>query len=119
MLLYLGMYVITRSDGSATPLLYYPGSPLFLATYPVSFVRRRQAACRPLVSARSGPRLLAPTLALGVGIVAASAISGFGTPAANAMTGPRAAAPTGRHTVNQPRGRVITRTRPPPQRRAA
>ncbi len=103
-LLYLGMYLITRSDGSATPLLFYPGLALFLATYPVSFVRRRQAACRPLVSARNGRRLLATTLALGVGIVAASAISGFGAPAANAMTGPRAPAPTGRHTMNQPAG---------------
>jgi len=26
-LLYLGMYVITRRDGTATPLLFYPGPP--------------------------------------------------------------------------------------------
>ncbi len=83
-LLYFGMYVITRSDGTAAPLLFYSGLVLFLATYPISFARRRQATCRPLVSPRSGRRLFATTLALGVALVAASAISGFGAPAANA-----------------------------------
>lgn len=97
-LLYLGMYVITR-DGTASPLLFYPGLALFLATYPISFARRRQAACRPLVSPRSGRRLLAATLALGVTVVAASAISGFGAPTASATTGPPVLSPTMPHTT--------------------
>ncbi len=101
MLLYLGMYVITRRDGTASPLLFYPGLALFLATYPISFARRRQATCRPLVSPRSGRRLLATTLALAVAVVTASAISGFGAPAAGATTRPAARSPTIRHTTTQ------------------
>ena len=100
-LLYLGMYVITRRDGTASPLLFYPGLALFLATYPISFARRRQATCRPLVSPRSGRRLLATTLALAVAVVTASAISGFGAPAAGATTRPAPRSPTIRHTTTQ------------------
>ncbi len=102
LLLYLGMYVITRPDGTATPLLFYPGLALFLATYAISFLRRRQAACRPLISPRSGRHLLAGTIALGATVVAASAISGFGTPMASATIEHVVPSPTMRHTMTQP-----------------
>jgi len=100
-LLYLGMYVIIRRDGTATPLLFYPGLALFLATYAISFARRRQTACRPLVSPRSGRRLLAGTIALGTAVVAASAISGFGAPAASATIDHAVPSSTMRHTTTQ------------------
>ncbi len=101
-LLYLAMYVMTRPDGTAAPVLFYPGLGLFLATYAISLIRRRQAACQPLVSPRSGRRLLTGTVALGATVVLASAISGFGAPSADAMIDHAVQSSTTRHATSQP-----------------
>jgi len=78
-LLYLGMYVVTRADGTATPALFYPGLTLFLATYAASYTQRRRSACHPLVTPRRGRTLLAGTVALGGALLIISAASGSGT----------------------------------------
>jgi len=77
-LLYLGMYIVTRADGTATPALFYRTDAL-LATYAASYTQRRRSACHPLVTPRRGRTLLAGTVALGGNLLISSAASGSGT----------------------------------------
>lgn len=75
MLLYLGMYVLTRSDGTTSPILFYPGLALFFGAYLVGWRQRRGLRCRPMVSPLLASRLLAGTLVLGTSVIVATAVS--------------------------------------------
>ncbi len=74
-LIYLGMYVFTRSDGTTSPVLFYPGVALFFGAYVVGWRKRRGLRCRPVVSAVLAGRLLAVTLVLGAAVVAVTAVT--------------------------------------------
>lgn len=75
LLLYLAMYVFTRTDGATSPALFYPGLGLFAGAYVVGWRRRRASSCRPVVSPVLAGRLLAGTLLVGVVAVTVAAAS--------------------------------------------
>lgn len=78
-LLYLGMYVWTRPDGTTAPALFYPGLALFLGTFFVGWLRPRIASCRPVLVGRSWRRLAIGTVLIGAAMTLGSLLVGFGS----------------------------------------
>ncbi len=72
-LLYLGMYQLTRADGTTSATLFYPGLGCFFGAYLVAWRRRRGLRCRPLVSQLLAYQLLVGTLVAGVAVVVVAA----------------------------------------------
>lgn len=75
-LLYVSMYVWTTDGGATSPALFYVGLACFIGAYGVSWLRRRDKRCRPLVGPLLANRLLIATVVVGIiAIVAYAALA--------------------------------------------